>query len=101
MEIRKADSKGRVTVGTNEEAYYVRRYSTGAILLEPVATEVIVQFPVPERALDYLRAQGIDPHQVSSDGVDRYGYFKARSADKSRQDWPEGFDWDEFKALVG
>jgi hypothetical protein len=101
MEIRKADSKGRVTVGANGEAYYVRRYSTGAILLEPVASEMVLRFPVPDRALDYMREHGIEPNTVSSESVDRYGYFRARSSDKSRQDWPEGFDWDDFKALVG
>lgn len=101
MEIKKADSKGRITVGERGESYFVRRYSTGAVLLEPVANEMVVRFPVPEKAIQYLRDCGLDPHSVSVDGVDRYGYFLARGTDKTRQDWPAEFSWEEFRELVG
>lgn len=101
MEIKKADSKGRVTVGESGGSYFVRRYSTGAVLLEPVANEMVVDFPVPERALQYLRDCGLEPRSIQATDVDRYGYTQAHSADKTRQDWPAEFSWDEFRALVG
>lgn len=100
MEIRKADSKGRVTVGRAESNYYVRRYENGAVLLEPLEAEYTPRFPVRPEAIDYLASKGIDPKSILAEGLDRYGYFLARSSDGRKKDWPDAFDWDEFMARV-
>ena len=103
MDIRKTDSKGRISIGEPGTNYYLKKYSNGAVLLEPLATEFVCPQPAPPRAQDYLESLGINPKEVRVDGIDRYGYFKNAENHMGivRRDWPEDFDWSRFKILCG
>ena len=104
MDIRKADSKGRVTGFEPGKYYEVGRDSKGHLHLRPVGDwdkDIQVNLPAPESAVDYLRDHGIDPKDVCTVGVSPSGYYRrVPNLEPVRVPWPDGFDFLEFQSRV-
>ena len=112
MDIRKTDSKGRLT-GFPPGAY-MRVYSPDAVTWT-VSWEVdLLEYPgpFPQEAKDYLAGVGIPYYLLRRAGATQEGYDEfvldesgrkiidwgmARTV---RKPWPEGFDWSTFIGLL-
>ena len=116
MDIRKADSKGRLT-GFTPGLHYKFRDNGATVQAEALLDldEVLNpnnmdETPVPARK--YLNRLGIDIAVMSREGVMKEGYsefvqdeYGRKVLDHGmarivRKPWPEGFNWDEFVSLV-
>lgn len=120
MDIRKADSKGRMT-GFTPGAYY-RIWKEGGFRFKADKVTLLESEEAylnatedgrpPEAAQNYLRRFGIEPSSVSVEDlmelgytsfvldengkrINDYGVFKTE-----RKPWPEGFSWNEFVGLL-
>lgn len=112
-EIRKSDSKGRVSVGIPNVNFKVHKLG-GTLLLEAVIDPVdLVDSPAPKPALDYLESFGLDPMLISRTNANSGGYdqfeqdwdtgrkkYQFGTAKVVRKPWPEGFDWNVFIQLA-
>lgn len=103
MEVKKADSKGRLS-GFKKGAYYtVNRLSIGPTivdLLEPDA-DVNVPLPVSPEAREYLESLGLEINGISVNGVSRSGFDRIVSpGNHVRETWPDLFDFDKFISLL-
>lgn len=111
MDIRKADSKGRVI--TPWKDVYVRVDVRDTHMSIDLIPDVVSEppYPVAQKAQEYLRSFGLDPMLVLRDRANQHG-FDYRILDgegekvdnygvalSERRPWPEGFDWDEFVRL--
>lgn len=100
MDIRKSDSKGRLTGFKKGEYYTLKRIYNGSILFEPLDLDYDVDIPLPanKNTQDYLESLGLDIRVMSADGVSRLGWNRIvkGSPDKIREPWPDGFDFDVF-----
>lgn len=120
MEIRKADSKGRVT-GFRPNLYYAVESTKGGdvtakcmgsrpdmyLLLDIKGTRKI-----SKSAREYVSGFGISPNEVNRTTVCPEGYsrfvfdgdgrrkFVHGQAIEEPTPWPEGFDWDVFAKLI-
>ena len=112
MDVRKADSKGRVALGLPNIQYKVHKLG-GTVLLEPFIDPLeIMEHPAPKPAQDYLRAFGLDPRRIAIDGANDLGYDEFEYGENGhkeiqygrvktiRKPWPEGFDWNVFVQLA-
>lgn len=113
MEIKKADSKGRVSGFIPETHYKIRKVGDERLMLEPIWDEVDrIPAPVPKPALDYLNSLGLDPYQINRHRANEWGYDEMELDEKGhrvyehgavrqiRKPWPEGFDWEHFLKLA-
>ena len=110
MDIRKADSKGRLTVGVAGAHYKIYEISASKIYLERVESGVAeIPSPLPEPAQNYLWDFGIDPAKVIRDTADEDGYELIQTGLDGKRlytpdgrtvttfhEWPDTFDWNEF-----
>lgn len=108
MEIKKADSKGRVSGFEPERYYQFHRGEAGTVSMVPVAEsgdrmDFALPIKVSEEALDYLRSFGVDPNNVSRDGWTETGYTRLQRFNPTVpgeygewHEWPEGFDLRRF-----
>lgn len=107
--VRKADSKGRIS-GFRPGALYWIDEGSGTVKLTSVVRQWDIRMPISEEAHAYLEEFGIDPNRACADGHDATGYFRfmldedgnrilaaGRHAAKEWVEWPENFDYDEFK----
>lgn len=116
MEIKKADSKGRVS-GFEPGCYYHVEGTSRSRVLSLLGNDRLGialggHEKINESAQDYLRQFGIDPHTVPRDAANQEGYgvyiyepdgkptYKWGQRVIEPRPWPEGFDWDEFGRLV-
>ena len=117
MDIRKADSKGRLT-GFNPGVHYqvVNRGDVFKAHRLTYLDEVMDVSNMPgaasEASQEYLRRFGIDPLDMSREGCLEEGYsYMVRDENGKRirdygayrierRPWPEGFDWNTFVGLV-
>lgn len=104
MDIRKTDSKGRLT-GFPKSAYYsVVRTPEGRVIVEPLKPEHEIHLPLPvnKNTQDYLETLGLNLREISVDGVSREGYDRMvkGTASRVRETWPDGFDFDHFLSLL-
>lgn len=116
MEIKKADSKGRVSGFTPGTYYHIEGTSTSRVLsaLGNDRLEIALQGHerINEAAQDYMRSFGIDPRTVPRDAANPEGYgvyiyepdgkptYKWGQRVIEPHPWPEGFDWSEFGRLI-
>ena len=116
MDIRKADSKGRMT-GFHPGRHY-RVMQSGSYfradvldILDDVINPHVME-ATPKEAQNYLLQFGIDPDDVARENLRREGYGEVIRDENGRKvrdygafrverkPWPEGFDWEEFVSLV-
>lgn len=116
MEIRKADSKGRVSGFIPGTYYHLSGTSTSRVLsaLGNDQLEILLQGDerINDTAQDYMRSFGIDPRTVPRDSANPEGYgiyiygqdgkptYKWGQRVIEPRPWPEGFNWDEFGRLI-
>lgn len=113
MEIKKADSKGRVSGFIPETHYKIRKMGDERMILEPIWDEVDrIPAPAPKPALDYLESFGLDYNRVNRHRANEWGYDEMELDEKGnrvyeygavkqfRKPWPEGFDWGTFLTLA-
>lgn len=109
MEIKKADSKGRVSGFEPNRYYQLHKGQVGTVSMVPVAKtgermDFLLPMKVSEEALTYLRSFGVEPNDVSRDGWTELGYTRlqrdnpADGAYPEWREWPEGFDLKLFLA---
>lgn len=103
MDIRKADAKGRVTGFSPRDYYTVTRTDSGTLIVQPLEPDdnLDIPFPANENVLAYLKDLGLNTRCISASGISRTGYDRLLpGAHRSREVWPEGFDFDVFTELV-
>lgn len=105
MEIKKADSKGRVSGFTPGVHYAVKQGPYASTVLRPVLGGDWFPDEVPQEALEYMMSFGLDPLRVMRDRATPEGYDEAQldpdgkrlmehgAVKVERKPWPEGFDW--------
>lgn len=117
MDIRKADSKGRLT-GFDPGVHY-RFENLGSVrkayrvtMLDELVDLSNMPEAAPEAVQDYLRRFGIDPKDILREDCMEEGYtsfVRDENGDRIpdygmyrtvRKPWPKGFNWDEFVGLV-
>lgn len=103
MEIKKADSKGRVSGFAKSGYYTISRTTTGTAILNPLEpdADIDIPFPANESVLEYLKDLGLETRRISVDGISRTGYDRLLGGGhRVRENWPEGFDFDLFISKV-
>lgn len=111
MDIRKADSKGRLAGFEPGEHYYVDRAGSVSVVTGVVRKYDIKQ-PISRQGSDYLRTFDLEASNLYADGHSEMGAFRAvlnqdgtRVSDgtgwvREWMPWPEGFDYEEFVRLA-
>lgn len=116
MEIKKADSKGRVSGFVPGLYYGVERTSSSHVLtslgVDMVQIAIQGDTVISEEAKLYMLKHGIDPNEVPRDSANSEGYatyvyhedgrrkFEYGQAVTQPHPWPEGFSWEEFGRLI-
>lgn len=116
MEIKKADSKGRVSGFTPGMYYDVERtrgsYTLSALGNDELLIVLLGDTAIPQAAQDYMESFGINPHHVPRDSATAEGYgayiydrdgkpiYKYGQRVIDPRPWPEGFSWEEFGRLI-
>jgi hypothetical protein len=110
MDIRKADSKGRIS-GFQPGGHYWVDEGNGTVVLSPVIRTAPVKTPVNEEARKYLERFGIIANNAWAEGHNAEGFWAAVLDEEGRRvmdaegylktwtRWPEGFDYEEFARL--
>lgn len=115
MEIRKADSKGRLT-GFTPGGYYRMDPAGRVVRVEKLVVELeIGDHPekLNEQGSEYLSSFGLDPKLILREECNEWGYWQREMAEdgfpemeygavkKTRKPWPEDFEYHVFvsKAL--
>lgn len=103
MEIKKADSKGRVSGFIPGDYYTVSRTDLGTLIVTPLEPDdnLDIPFPANEKVLAYLKDLGVNPRDVSVKGISRTGYDRLLpGTHRAREEWPVGFEFEVFTSLV-
>jgi hypothetical protein len=110
MDIRKADSKGRVS-GFQPGGHYWVDEGNGTVVLTSVVRTAPVKTPVNQQAKAYLNDFGLIAGNMLAEGHNAEGFWVAvldeegapvRDAEgylKTWTRWPESFDYEEFARL--
>lgn len=116
MEIKKADSKGRVSGFIPGIYYGVERTSSSHVLtslgVDMIQIAIQGDTVISEGAKLYMQKHGIDPNEVPRDSANPEGYatyvyhedgrpkFEYGQRAVKPRPWPEGFSWEEFGRLI-
>lgn len=111
MEIRKADSKGRLTGFEPDTHYRIKRKGL-MVHAELVTEEEAIPAPLGPKATEYLADFGLDVNRIMRDNANLRGYdelqfdaygnrhYEFGAYVTKRKPWPEGFSWSKFMELA-
>lgn len=120
MDIRKTDSKGRLTGFEPSKHYTISGAGMrkGDYVIRKTPDDTWTCFEkVPEPAKEYVRSFGIDPWTIlNNDRLNKYGYDEVEleevegggirrvqeygATKETRRPWPEGFNWETLIELT-
>jgi hypothetical protein len=113
MDIKKTDSKGRLSLGLPNQYVGVTVLGNGRYYVELIFNESdMIPIPTPPEALEYMGSHGLDVNRIARDGATSEGYdefnfdrdgnrVRAFGASlTTRKPWPAGFDWQHFLNLA-
>lgn len=111
MDIRKVDSKGRIS-GFPPGRHYFVSSGNGVHHLTAVERQYSIRTPLNQQATAYLNSFGLNPDVMCADDHDATGYWRFEfspdglkiyrangDAIKTWMQWPGDFDYEEFKRL--
>lgn len=116
MDIKKTDSKGRIS-GFKPSRYYRLESQGLGVKIEELWFESAIEYgegPLNDSGVQYLSSFGLDHRLILREGCHMEGYWERDlneegvpkmeygALKKTRKPWPEGFDYDVFaqKALM-